>query len=229
MYQACYGVCAACLQCFFTLKMFLLVFAALYLCGLYTLFVCSMYQACYFRSCPGMLWRSVPGMLWRNVPGMLWRNVPGMLWRNVPGMIWRNVPGMLWRNVPGMLWRMCCVSTMHFYAKNVSTSFCCTVPLWPVYFVRVLNAYYAHLALKIASVCLCVCVATGGCNHMKCQCGSAFCWLCGRQIDDQTFPAHFQWWNPTGCSNLQVDAISPIYTFGTCCCHNICWRYCWLR
>jgi IBR domain, a half RING-finger domain len=36
---------------------------------------------------------------------------------------------------------------------------------------------------------------TGGCNHMKCQCGQAFCWLCGEAIDDAIFPAHFQWWN----------------------------------
>lgn len=40
---------------------------------------------------------------------------------------------------------------------------------------------------------------------MKCQCGAAFCWLCGKQIDDATFPAHFQWWNPAGCANLQVN------------------------
>ena len=39
---------------------------------------------------------------------------------------------------------------------------------------------------------------------MKCQCGVAFCWLCGKQIEDSLFPAHFQWWNPSGCSNLQV-------------------------
>jgi hypothetical protein len=45
----------------------------------------------------------------------------------------------------------------------------------------------------------------GGCNHMKCQCGAAFCWLCGKQIEDTLFPAHFQWWNPSGCSNLQVN------------------------
>eukprot|EP01038_Epipyxis_sp_PR26KG_P013958 gene13958-18722_t len=45
----------------------------------------------------------------------------------------------------------------------------------------------------------------GGCNHMKCQCGVAFCWLCGKQIDDAHFPAHFQWWNPSGCSNLQLN------------------------
>jgi hypothetical protein len=45
---------------------------------------------------------------------------------------------------------------------------------------------------------------------MKCQCGAAFCWLCGKQIDDTLFPAHFQWWNPTGCSNLQMnEAIEP--------------------
>ena len=56
----------------------------------------------------------------------------------------------------------------------------------------------------------CPCCATpieksGGCNHMKCtRCSAAFCWVCGKQIDDDTFPAHFQWWNPTGCVNMQV-------------------------
>jgi len=41
---------------------------------------------------------------------------------------------------------------------------------------------------------------------MKCtQCGQAFCWLCGKGIDDDVFPAHFQWWNPSGCSNLQMN------------------------
>lgn len=46
-----------------------------------------------------------------------------------------------------------------------------------------------------------------GCNHMKCsQCKTAFCWLCGKQIDDEVFPSHFQWWNPSGCSNLQMNS-----------------------
>jgi len=46
---------------------------------------------------------------------------------------------------------------------------------------------------------------SGGCNHMKCNnCNTAFCWVCGKQIDDDTFPAHFQWWNPSGCVNMQV-------------------------
>jgi hypothetical protein len=40
---------------------------------------------------------------------------------------------------------------------------------------------------------------------MKCSCGVAFCWLCGKAIDDDTFPAHFQWWNPVGCANLQMN------------------------
>lgn len=55
---------------------------------------------------------------------------------------------------------------------------------------------------------------SGGCNHMKCtQCGQAFCWLCGKGIDDDVFPAHFQWWNPSGCSNLQMnEEIEPSST-----------------
>ena len=47
---------------------------------------------------------------------------------------------------------------------------------------------------------------SGGCNHMKCtNCSKAFCWLCGKEIDDSIFPAHFQWWNPGGCSNMQMN------------------------
>lgn len=46
---------------------------------------------------------------------------------------------------------------------------------------------------------------------MKCTvCSQAFCWICGKQIDDAVFPAHFQWWNPSGCSNMQMnEAIEP--------------------
>lgn len=46
----------------------------------------------------------------------------------------------------------------------------------------------------------------GGCNHIKCSfCGCTFCWLCGKEVEDTVFPAHFQWWNPSGCSNLQMN------------------------
>lgn len=45
---------------------------------------------------------------------------------------------------------------------------------------------------------------------MKCKCGVAFCWICGKQIEDTVFPAHFQWWNPGGCANMQLnEAIEP--------------------
>jgi hypothetical protein len=47
----------------------------------------------------------------------------------------------------------------------------------------------------------------GGCNHMKCpDCGCAFCWLCGKEIEDTTFPSHFAYWNMSSrCSNMQMD------------------------
>lgn len=54
---------------------------------------------------------------------------------------------------------------------------------------------------------------SGGCNHMRCLCGTAFCWLCGKEVDDSTFPVHFQWWNANGCSNMQMDpALEPTTT-----------------
>ena len=40
---------------------------------------------------------------------------------------------------------------------------------------------------------------------MKCVCGAAFCWLCGKEIDDAVFPRHFQWWNANGCANMQMN------------------------
>lgn len=52
---------------------------------------------------------------------------------------------------------------------------------------------------------------------MRCQCGASFCWICGQEIDDDLFPAHFQWWNPTGCANMQMnEAINP----------SLCARWC---
>lgn len=41
---------------------------------------------------------------------------------------------------------------------------------------------------------------------MRCSyCNQAFCWLCGKAVDDEPFPVHFQWWNPMGCSNMQLN------------------------
>mmetsp|Transcript_20354 Transcript_20354/g.30106 ORF Transcript_20354/g.30106 Transcript_20354/m.30106 type:complete len:383 (-) Transcript_20354:288-1436(-) len=46
----------------------------------------------------------------------------------------------------------------------------------------------------------------GGCNQMKCTtCKIYFCWLCGKKVDDSTFPAHFEWWNVAGCPNRQME------------------------
>lgn len=41
--------------------------------------------------------------------------------------------------------------------------------------------------------------------------------LCGKQIDDALFPAHFQWWNPSGCSNLQMNEAVDPSTTARCC------------
>ncbi len=47
---------------------------------------------------------------------------------------------------------------------------------------------------------------------MKCVCGTAFCWLCGKQIDDAVFPKHFQWWNANSCANMQMNGdIQPSF------------------
>jgi len=58
---------------------------------------------------------------------------------------------------------------------------------------------------KPCPVCQMPITKDGGCNHIKCSfCGGTFCWLCGKEVEDTVFPAHFQWWNPSGCSNLQM-------------------------
>lgn len=62
---------------------------------------------------------------------------------------------------------------------------------------------------------------SGGCNHMKCMCGTNFCWLCGKQVDDGVFPRHFQWWNANRCSNLQMaNEIQPSI-FTRVCAHTL--------
>jgi hypothetical protein len=52
-----------------------------------------------------------------------------------------------------------------------------------------------------------------GCNQMQCpKCQTYFCWLCLAIVDDGMFPAHFQWWNISGCPNLQMheeEDLSP--------------------
>jgi hypothetical protein len=67
---------------------------------------------------------------------------------------------------------------------------------------------------KPCPVCQMPITKDGGCNHIKCSfCGATFCWLCGKEVEDTVFPAHFQWWNPSGCSNLQMhegDEPSPV-------------------
>ena len=45
-----------------------------------------------------------------------------------------------------------------------------------------------------------------GCNHMKCtSCGTSFCWLCGKKVEDSELPTHFQFWNIAGCPNKQFN------------------------
>lgn len=45
-----------------------------------------------------------------------------------------------------------------------------------------------------------------GCNHMKCTtCGTSFCWLCGKKVEDSDLPTHFQFWNIMGCPNKQFN------------------------
>ena len=47
---------------------------------------------------------------------------------------------------------------------------------------------------------------------MKCpECGCAFCWLCGEEIEDTVFPSHFAYWNlQSRCTNMQMDANSEL-------------------
>lgn len=53
-----------------------------------------------------------------------------------------------------------------------------------------------------------------GCNHMKCEkCHTAFCWLCGREVKDDVFPGHYQWWNMGSCVNMQVLFLCYCYFY----------------
>jgi len=53
-----------------------------------------------------------------------------------------------------------------------------------------------------------------GCNHMKCpQCQTAFCWLCGTEIEDTTYPEHFKATNiSSACRGKQFEEMT-------------CWQY----
>ncbi|KAL7542586.1 hypothetical protein ACHAXR_012334 [Thalassiosira sp. AJA248-18] len=70
------------------------------------------------------------------------------------------------------------------------------------------NAEYANRILKAKPCPTCgISVSKeGGCNQIKCgSCGTHFCWLCSKVVDDGAFPEHFRWWNLRGCANMQLD------------------------
>jgi len=51
---------------------------------------------------------------------------------------------------------------------------------------------------------------TGGCNHMTCQrCGSDWCWVCGKKLDDVT--AHYYFGGPFACGQFEdLEPRSPL-------------------
>lgn len=56
------------------------------------------------------------------------------------------------------------------------------------------SAIYLEKNTKLCPRCQASVQKIGGCNQMKCaNCGLNFCWLCLAEVDDGTFPAHFQW------------------------------------
>lgn len=60
--------------------------------------------------------------------------------------------------------------------------------------------------VKQCPSCSALCQKSGGCNQMKCaNCGQNFCWLCCQVVDGGTFPDHFQFWNLSGCPNMQMS------------------------
>jgi hypothetical protein len=70
---------------------------------------------------------------------------------------------------------------------------------------------YLSLCLSLPlCLCLSLCLSLSSLSislpSPQCpNCQTPFCWICGKAVDDSIFPAHFQWWNLTGCANLQVS------------------------
>ena len=77
-----------------------------------------------------------------------------------------------------------------------------------------LNMAYLAKFSKNCPQCKMRVMKSEGCNQMKCSnCGQHFCWLCNAKIDGSTFPNHFQWWNLSGCPNMQMnETIAPSNT-----------------
>ncbi|KAL9190345.1 hypothetical protein ACHAXT_007556 [Thalassiosira profunda] len=70
------------------------------------------------------------------------------------------------------------------------------------------NVEYASRVLRAKPCPTCGIAVSkeGGCNQMKCEsCGTYFCWICLKVVDDGAFPEHFRWWNLRGCANMQLD------------------------
>ncbi|DBA01049.1 TPA: hypothetical protein N0F65_002659 [Lagenidium giganteum] len=103
-----------------------------------------------------------------------------------------------------------CHATFCFFHSNAHVGKTCTK-----YEKRLLKAEKLNRALisKIAKPCP-GCnhpvEKSGGCNHMRCiACQTHFCWLCGAQVENTTFPDHFKWWNVAGCPGAQMTATDP--------------------
>lgn len=106
-----------------------------------------------------------------------------------------------------------CQKSYCFYHANAHVDKTCSEYNLIVLEDEKVNLSYISSTSKPCPNCKKPITKIGGCNHMKCLCGTAFCWLCGEEINDSIFPRHFQWWNTTGCANLQMNSeIEPSRT-----------------
>ena len=110
-------------------------------------------------------------------------------------------------NTPIVTCQSCSTEFCYFHSNAHPGSSCASYNLKTAEMDKT-NTEFAHRILRAKPCPNCgISVSKdGGCNQIKCgSCGTHFCWLCSKVVDDGAFPEHFRWWNIRGCANMQLD------------------------